>query len=129
MLVELCVALVREGQEPEDLIELLRRRLCALVEWQPERIEQRVERVPPLRAHSRGRSAGKRITSRIASLPVSAIVIRSIPTPHPPVGGMPYESAPTRCRASCPHRPLRASRGALARHATTLRGSRAPRRT
>jgi hypothetical protein len=33
--------------------------------------------------------AGKRITSRIESRPVSSIVSLSIPIPQPPVGGMP----------------------------------------
>ena len=94
MLVEPGVALVRQGQQPEHLVEDGRLDRHRLVERQPERIEQRVERVPLLRGH-RERSAGNRITSRIASLPVSTIVSRSIPIPQPPVGGMPYESAST----------------------------------
>ena len=94
MLVELGVALVRERQQPEDLVEHCRLDRHRLVEGQAERVEQRVERVPLLRAH-RDRSAGNRITSRIASLPVSTIVSRSIPIPQPPVGGIPYESAST----------------------------------
>ena len=96
MLVELGVALVRERQQPEHLVEHRRLDRHGLVERQPERVEQRVERVPLLGLHySRGRSAGKRITSRIASLPVSTIASRSIPIPQPPVGGIPYESAST----------------------------------
>ena len=35
------------------------------------------------------RSAGKRITSRIVSLPESSMTRRSMPRPRPPVGGMP----------------------------------------
>jgi hypothetical protein len=50
---------------------------------------------PDARRQVRGRSAGKRTTSRIVSRPVSTIASRSIPTPSPPVGGMPYESAST----------------------------------
>ena len=46
-------------------------------------------------AQRRSRSAGKRITSRIESLPPSTIARRSMPMPRPPVGGMPYESAST----------------------------------
>ena len=41
------------------------------------------------------RSAGKRITSRIESRPSSTIASRSMPSPSPPVGGIPYESAST----------------------------------
>ena len=41
------------------------------------------------------RSAGKRITSRIDSLPVKSMARRSMPSPIPPVGGIPYESAST----------------------------------
>ena len=48
-----------------------------------------------LDALARSRSAGKRITSRIESLPPSTIASRSMPIPRPPVGGMPYESAST----------------------------------
>ena len=51
--------------------------------------EERVERVPVLGGHSLGRSAGKRITSRIASPPVRTMASRSIPSPSPPVGGIP----------------------------------------
>ncbi len=39
--------------------------------------------------HSFVRKCGKRITSRIVSLPVSSIVSRSTPMPKPPFGGMP----------------------------------------
>ena len=39
------------------------------------------------------RSAGNRITSRMLGLSVSSIISRSMPTPQPPVGGMPYSSA------------------------------------
>src|SRR5439155_72553 len=97
VLVEPCVALVRERQQAEDLVQLVGSRWGSLVERQPERVEQRVEGVAPLGLHySRERRAGKRITSRIASLPVMAIVSRSIPIPQPPVGGIPYESASTK---------------------------------
>ena len=66
VLVEPRLALVRERQQPEHLVEHRRLDRDRLVERQPERVEQRVERVPPLGLHySRGRSAGKRITSRI----------------------------------------------------------------
>ncbi len=41
------------------------------------------------------RSAGNRITSLIVSRPVSTIVSRSMPSPRPPVGGIPYASAST----------------------------------
>ena len=40
-----------ESQQPEHLVELLRLSRRSLVERQPERIQQRVERVPPLRLH------------------------------------------------------------------------------
>jgi hypothetical protein len=49
--VEAGVALGSEGQEPEYLVELLRLGRRALVERQPERVEQHVERVPPLGLH------------------------------------------------------------------------------
>ena len=88
VLVDARVLLVRQGQEPEDLVEDCVVHAHRLVEREPERVEQRVERVPPLGRH-RERRAGKRMTSRIASLPVSTIVSRSIPTPQPPVGGIP----------------------------------------
>src|SRR5262249_54896795 len=39
------------------------------------------------------RCAGKRMTSRMESLPARTIASRSIPKPRPPVGGIPYESA------------------------------------
>ena len=42
-----------------------------------------------------GRMSGKRITSRIEREFVKSIARRSIPTPSPAVGGMPYESAST----------------------------------
>jgi hypothetical protein len=41
------------------------------------------------------RSAGKRMTSRIVSRPVSTIASLSMPTPQPPFGGMPYDIAST----------------------------------
>ena len=41
------------------------------------------------------RRAGKRMTSRIVSRPESSMTRRSMPSPRPPVGGMPYESAST----------------------------------
>jgi len=40
-----------------------------------------------------GLSSGKRITSRIDSAPVNVMTRRSMPTPMPPAGGMPYSSA------------------------------------
>src|SRR4051794_19134727 len=95
VLVELRIALAREGQQAERLVEERVLNTHGLVEGPPERIEQRVERVTTLRRH-RERRAGNRITSRIASLPASTIVSRSIPIPQPPVGGMPYESASTK---------------------------------
>ncbi len=49
----------------------------------------------PGHSRSRSRSAGKRMTSRIVSQPVSSIARRSMPSPRPPVGGIPYESAST----------------------------------
>ena len=39
------------------------------------------------------RICGKRITSRIASAPVRIIIRRSMPTPIPPAGGIPYSRA------------------------------------
>ncbi len=51
MLVEHCLALGGEGEQREHLVELLRPRRRVLVERQPERVEQRVERVPPLGLH------------------------------------------------------------------------------
>ncbi len=39
------------------------------------------------------RMCGNRITSRMFGESVSSITSRSMPTPHPPVGGMPYSSA------------------------------------
>ena len=44
---------------------------------------------------SRCRSKGNKITSLIESLPPRIMASRSIPTPRPPVGGMPYERAST----------------------------------
>jgi hypothetical protein len=41
------------------------------------------------------RSAGKRMTSRIVSRPVSTIASLSMPTPQPPFGGIPYDIAST----------------------------------
>ena len=41
------------------------------------------------RGYERSFRAGKRITSRIVSRPVSSIASRSIPRPRPPVGGIP----------------------------------------
>ena len=41
------------------------------------------------------RRAGKRITSRIVSRPVSTIASRSTPTPQPPFGAIPYDIAST----------------------------------
>ena len=41
----------------------------------------------------RGRISGNRITSRIDGLFVSSITRRSIPTPSPAAGGIPYSSA------------------------------------
>ena len=41
------------------------------------------------RHSSRARSAGKRMTSRIVSRPVRSIARRSMPSPSPPVGGIP----------------------------------------
>ena len=49
--VEPRVALGGKRQQPEHLVELLRLGRRALVERQPERVEQRVERVPPLGLH------------------------------------------------------------------------------
>ena len=40
-----------------------------------------------------GRKRGNKITSRIEALFVSSITNRSMPTPSPPAGGMPYRSA------------------------------------
>lgn len=42
-----------------------------------------------------GRISGKRMTSRIDREFVKSIARRSIPTPSPAVGGIPYESAST----------------------------------
>ena len=42
---------------------------------------------------SRGRSKGKKITSRIESVPASNIAKRSTPSPRPPAGGMPLSKA------------------------------------
>ncbi len=42
-----------------------------------------------------GRMSGKRMTSRIEREFVNSIARRSIPTPSPAVGGIPYESAST----------------------------------
>lgn len=39
--------------------------------------------------YGRSRSAGNRITSRIASCSLSTMARRSMPKPSPPVGGMP----------------------------------------
>jgi len=50
---------------------------------------------PPLVQTSR-RKAGNKMTSRILGLSVSNIIKRSMPIPHPPVGGMPYSSARTK---------------------------------
>ena len=41
-------------------------------------------------------NAGNKITSRMLALLVSNIIKRSMPMPHPPVGGMPYSSARTK---------------------------------
>src|SRR5262249_26124242 len=94
MVVELGVLLASQREQRDDLVHLLLRDRDRLVERLPERVEQRVERVPVLWPH-RGRSAGDRIASRIPSLPVSPIASRSMPTPQPPVGGIPYASAST----------------------------------
>ena len=51
VLVELGIALVRERQQPEHLVEHRRLDRHRLVERQPERVEQRVERVPLFRFH------------------------------------------------------------------------------
>ena len=51
VLVELRLALVRERQQPEHLVEHRGLDRDRLVERQPERVEQRVERVPPLGLH------------------------------------------------------------------------------
>jgi hypothetical protein len=58
-----------------------------------ERRRQRVRQ--PRVVQVRSLSAGNRMTSRIVSRPVSTIVSRSMPTPSPPVGGIPYASAST----------------------------------
>jgi DNA-3-methyladenine glycosylase II len=42
-----------------------------------------------LKDYSVGRSVGKRMTSRMVSRPVSSMASRSIPSPRPPVGGIP----------------------------------------
>ena len=42
-----------------------------------------------------GRNVGNRITSRIDGVPVSSITRRSMPSPSPPVGGIPYSRART----------------------------------
>ena len=39
--------------------------------------------------YSVGRSVGKRMTSRMVSRPVSSMASRSMPSPRPPVGGIP----------------------------------------
>jgi hypothetical protein len=39
------------------------------------------------------RRGGNRITSRIEGLSVNSMVMRSMPNPRPPVGGMPYSRA------------------------------------
>ena len=52
--------------------------------------------VPPQWLVVSRRSAGNRITSRMLGLSVSSIISRSMPTPQPPVGGMPYSSARTK---------------------------------
>jgi len=49
--VEPCLPFVREREQREHLVELRLRNPDGLVEGQPERIQQRVERVPPLRRH------------------------------------------------------------------------------
>ena len=49
--------------------------------------------VLPVVATFSGRSCGNRITSRIVCESVNNIASRSMPTPTPPAGGMPYESA------------------------------------
>lgn len=56
----------------------------------PPRQEEGDQRGSPF-----GRMSGKRITSRIEGEPVKSIASRSIPTPSPAVGGMPYERAST----------------------------------
>ena len=48
-----------------------------------------------LLAVSRGFMVGKRMTSRMESLPVSSMTQRSMPMPKPPVGGIPYSRALT----------------------------------
>ena len=47
-------------------------------------------------SESSGFIVGKRITSRMESVPQSIMAQRSIPKPRPPVGGMPYSSARTK---------------------------------
>ncbi len=42
------------------------------------------------------RKAGNKMTSRMLGLSVSNIIKRSMPIPHPPVGGMPNSSARTK---------------------------------
>ena len=49
--VEPRLPLRGEGQQPKGLVELIRLSRRSLVERQPERIQQRIERVPPLRLH------------------------------------------------------------------------------
>jgi hypothetical protein len=49
--VEAGVALDGQRQEPEHLVELLRLGRGVFVEREPERVEQRVERVAPLGLH------------------------------------------------------------------------------
>ena len=89
------------GRE-QDAARLTRDIGLALI--QATRMEEAADRITALvpelgdcafPAHCRSRSAGNRITSRIASCPVRIIASRSMPRPSPPVGGMPYESAST----------------------------------
>jgi hypothetical protein len=49
--VELRLPLVSEREQGEDLVELCCGNPDGLVEGQPDRVQQRVERVPPLRLH------------------------------------------------------------------------------
>src|SRR5580704_5240395 len=52
-----------------------------------------VSSVPSVVPAFSGRSSGNRITSRIVCEFVSSIASRSTPTPTPPAGGIPYDSA------------------------------------
>src|SRR5205823_3738552 len=66
-----------------------------VLDWRSTAVSGRAGRLLYERVLDARRRAGKRITSRIVSRPVSTIASRSIPSPRPPVGGMPYESAST----------------------------------